>query len=740
MTRHQERQSRTSVLVIFDAFYGSRDNLVGSYLSLVLAALSGTKELHCLTKEPFRGSLPIFADCKIRFFTDIDAPKIKSGKRRGLGKRIKSIFKFEPSAFWLTSMSGDFEVITRLMFDVDNYHAVICFTQSTSLALAVARLAHVFSGPKVPHMFCVTRRMFIPKVDYDDLAWLNMCLLHDNELTPAIDISRKPSDVYLFVRPYSGMAMKAVGRFAERTFERLRSRLGFTRRPTILHYSDVLHETFALRMKGTELKEQEEFGADTYNTISSKPDGLKVSVSGEMAVELLNNTSGVPSLSFFDDSQYPLRENRASASVDWTSLLDRRNSYPVRIRKIVLFVRPDWEASGSNTSFNNFKSYFRKNESLCIELALWPYFVPFTDAERKTKLITCEKHGGPALSFFLRRSGGLAQHLKAFVARRRLKPKTLSGELLLYYVGAAAPRFMSECLENARINTVFINHYFTQEYIAGFLSGRKFYLDTHDIQATNAIHHLYRNPFTTRIDRFEDLLKEEISFLQRAERISFVSPAELNMVKGSLLPERTQYFIPLPIIEKPSPARELAQRPKMIFVASDNLANQQNMNWFIHEVWPNVLKGAKAKGFDQFELEVVGDIKAQFPNFSAPKMRFVGRVESLKDIYDASDLIVLPIVAGGGVAIKTLEAIMYHKAFVATRHAMRGLPNYMCEELNPFDESYDFAARILTLLTDKVLHKQQRNLSVAAAKRLINENFYARLTDSLDAVRLDNEL
>ncbi len=40
-------------------------------------------------------------------------------------------------------------------------------------------------------------------------------------------------------------------------------------------------------------------------------------------------------------------------------------------------------------------------------------------------------------------------------------------------------------------------------------------------------------------------------------------------------------------------------------------------------------------------------------------VQFLGVVEDLRTYYDECDLVLLPIVTGGGVAIKTLEAVLY---------------------------------------------------------------------------------
>jgi hypothetical protein len=698
MSGQDNEVSRKSVLLVFDEYFGGRDNLVGSYLNLVVKQLEGIGEFVCFTKEPYRGPIIQAAGRKIKFLSTKEASNLS----RGFWRRLKGLYDFEPQSFWVTNLSGDFEGLARLMFDVERYHAVICFTQSTAFALAVARLAHVFSAHHVPHLFAVTRKSVIPAADIKDLRWLNMQLLQDSELVPSVEMSAKPADAYLFIRPFSGMAGREIGTLLKSWISK---KLRFRRGITVRHFSAILHHSQHVRSKS------------------------------KNSVARIAEDPSTPVYSFFDNEVFPLRAKRTNNQVNWNELAGLLQPYPSRMRNVVLFVRPDWDFSGSSTSFDSFKSYFRESESLFIEVATWPYFVPFSDQDRWNKLMKGEKHGRPAISFFLRRSAGVAQHFRAFLSRIKLRPKTLSGELLLYYVGSAAPSFMGECLKRAKFNIVFVNHYFTLEFIAPYIKGRKFYLDTHDIQATNVVHQMYRHPFTTKLDSFDDLLKEEVTYLKRAERMSFVSPAEMAMVQDKLPAEHIQYFIPLPVIQ-PSPRRQLSKIAKLSFIASNNLANEQGVAWFLKEVWPHVLEGAQSANRVDFSLQIVGDINLRFADNQAKKLIFTGPVESLEQVYAESDLILLPVIAGGGVAIKSIEAILHHKPVVATRHALRGLPEGVGESLNPKDGAQEFADHILELLTNEDQFDKQRHLSIAAATRLLDERFYDRLTDSLEAVRL----
>ena len=55
-----------------------------------------------------------------------------------------------------------------------------------------------------------------------------------------------------------------------------------------------------------------------------------------------------------------------------------------------------------------------------------------------------------------------------------------------------------------------------------------------------------------------------------------------------------------------------------------------------------------------------------------PNIEVKGWVESLEDEYINADIIIAPIFEGGGMKVKTAEAIKYGKAFIGTSEALYG--------------------------------------------------------------------
>ncbi|MFT4121261.1 glycosyltransferase [Bradyrhizobium sp.] len=92
---------------------------------------------------------------------------------------------------------------------------------------------------------------------------------------------------------------------------------------------------------------------------------------------------------------------------------------------------------------------------------------------------------------------------------------------------------------------------------------------------------------------------------------------------------------------------------------------------------------------------------------------YVGDVDALRD---SARISVCPDLHGTGIAIKTLTAIAAGHPLIATRTALRGLPDEILRLIPPADSAADMRDQILDLLNDDTLLEQRRDdVSTAAA-------------------------
>jgi glycosyltransferase involved in cell wall biosynthesis len=100
-----------------------------------------------------------------------------------------------------------------------------------------------------------------------------------------------------------------------------------------------------------------------------------------------------------------------------------------------------------------------------------------------------------------------------------------------------------------------------------------------------------------------------------------------------------------------------------LFVGTLFQPNYQGMRWFVREVLPSVPGNLviAGKGFERVAAEFEGE-----------RCRVLGFVEELEPLYRGADFIVAPIFSGGGMKVKTAEALSRGKTVVGTPEALRG--------------------------------------------------------------------
>lgn len=101
---------------------------------------------------------------------------------------------------------------------------------------------------------------------------------------------------------------------------------------------------------------------------------------------------------------------------------------------------------------------------------------------------------------------------------------------------------------------------------------------------------------------------------------------------------------------------------KMLFVGIAFYGNTNGLNWFINEVLPSI---------DNVRLIIAGKgMDKIYKNTNNIEVH--GFVEDLSQLYYNCDIVVLPILEGGGMKTKTAEAMMYGCPIVGTNEAFTG--------------------------------------------------------------------
>ena len=103
---------------------------------------------------------------------------------------------------------------------------------------------------------------------------------------------------------------------------------------------------------------------------------------------------------------------------------------------------------------------------------------------------------------------------------------------------------------------------------------------------------------------------------------------------------------------------------KALFVGSYFFGNTKGLSWFCKEVLP----------YTDIHLTIVGSgmesFKKDIDSFN--RISIFSNVPDLAPFYRDADFVVLPITTGGGMKVKTAEALKYGKYIIGTKEALNG--------------------------------------------------------------------
>lgn len=122
----------------------------------------------------------------------------------------------------------------------------------------------------------------------------------------------------------------------------------------------------------------------------------------------------------------------------------------------------------------------------------------------------------------------------------------------------------------------------------------------------------------------------------------------------------------------------------LLFVGSYFDANVQGIKWFVKEVLPNIDFNIKivGKGMEQLrEKKFLENVR---------RVEVIGGVDDLAPYYKKAAAVIMPIFMGGGMKVKTAEALMNGKTIFGSKEAFEGYDLedisglYLCEDKDAF--------------------------------------------------------
>lgn len=147
-----------------------------------------------------------------------------------------------------------------------------------------------------------------------------------------------------------------------------------------------------------------------------------------------------------------------------------------------------------------------------------------------------------------------------------------------------------------------------------------------------------------------------------------------------------------------TPHREVRTGPpRLLFTGTSAVRNMTALHGFVRNVLPLI----RSQIVD-VELLVGGNFsaKAQAEFAGVPNIRFTGRVDDMRQVFDQSDVFVAPFDETHGSKLKIAEAMAMAMPIVTTPQGIRGFPLVHGESVVVANDATEFAKCVLDLLLD----------------------------------------
>lgn len=237
-------------------------------------------------------------------------------------------------------------------------------------------------------------------------------------------------------------------------------------------------------------------------------------------------------------------------------------------------------------------------------------------------------------------------------------------------------------------------------------------IDTHDLMALRE----YRIATQNLLPSVSLTLKEEIEILQKFNVILAIQTEEAKLLKA-LLPNNMTLCCPHGIdgISEVRSKHSTGSRPvRLGFVGGRSQENQEAILWFIKQVWPVI-------GQTTAELHIYGKVCELLQEVAKlDRVYRHGLVPSLDDAYEYCDIMINPIMHGGGLKIKSIEAIAYGKPLISSPEGAIGIQNPEQSGIIVAKSRGDFIYAILLLAQSPTLRRDMAEKALSAAKTQFN--------------------
>jgi glycosyltransferase involved in cell wall biosynthesis len=191
-------------------------------------------------------------------------------------------------------------------------------------------------------------------------------------------------------------------------------------------------------------------------------------------------------------------------------------------------------------------------------------------------------------------------------------------------------------------------------------------IDTHDVMCFRE-YRFYQHNMLKAISMSVSY-QEEQSILNHFDAILAIQKNEYEILR-KMLPNKLLLLCPHSVTYD-SQYQKFNEIRNIGFIGADNEANYSGLDWFIKQVWPIVKQL-------NLNLYIFGKVGDRFQHLCDTDESIKNMSDNLTqaEVYSLVDCMVNPVFVGGGLKIKTLEALAYGKPLISSKEGSVGIDN-----------------------------------------------------------------
>ena len=235
-------------------------------------------------------------------------------------------------------------------------------------------------------------------------------------------------------------------------------------------------------------------------------------------------------------------------------------------------------------------------------------------------------------------------------------------------------------------------------------------IDTHDVMCFRE-YRFYKHKMLKAISMSVSY-QEEKSILSHFDAILAIQKHEYEILR-KMLPNKVLLLCPHSVTYN-SQFQKSQEIKNIGFIGADNEANRSGLDWFVQQVWPIVKQL-------NLNLYIFGKVGDRFQDLCDQDASIIDMSDKLSqaEIYDSVDCMINPVFVGGGLKIKTLEALAYAKPIISSREGSVGIDNQNANGIIVAHDRSEFIEGLIKLV-------KQPNLAttlIQQGKSTIEEQF-----------------